>query len=431
MKKKFTLSGFSFWLFLFTVCSIATKAQGIDEIKKQCATSNSDTKASLLISTFHVSAPSVSKGIGKQLSEKLIQHMGQLDCFSTNKTVSDFIPKGTQAIITGDLKDYYTSEGVLGKPRIGFEIEIRNASTQEIIATKEIKSVGKLYLGAGNNKPLATAWNNAMDEAAVFVYAHLEKIASQAQAKETTEKVIDTTIHFQNRVKRKSTWDQMKDHSEEKRAENRNRSLNLSDYYNDTVVYKEYPKKPSDKFLEYTINGKKYLFQENARSIDNTAAIESYEGSSFSRHGLKIQVRPSTLTTFMTLDIFYPFRFPKARRFHFGNDSTYDARIPSERKALSFEMNFLAAFELISEWGIQRRAKEKYRIFSLIDRTGKVESNIEGGYIQVLDFETGMYGAIEVAFKFRTKPYTDKDGKQIPAMKIEGRARARGNYSAK
>ena len=255
-----------------------TPTSKIEDVRKKCLGTGGVAKPDLLISPFHVSGSFTSEGMGREMAEKLIERLGTISCFNYNKRVSYFIPEGSQVVVTGDIKDYYTSEGKLGKPRINFTIEIRKSTTQELIASKDIKGEGKLYLGVGNNKPLTTLWNQVMDEAVVYLYDQIPLIAIQAKATEDKEKVGDTQLSFKDRVNRKSVWDQMKDRADEKRAEDRKLALNVSDYYNDTVLYKEFPKIPNDQFLEYTINGKKYQFTPRALDINKSASIHAYEG---------------------------------------------------------------------------------------------------------------------------------------------------------
>ena len=202
-------------------------------------------------------------------------------------------------------------------------------------------------------------------------------------------------------------------------------NMQLSEYYNDTLLYKEFPKRPDDQFFEYSINGKKYQFVTNGSDVNKSASIHSGEGIHFSRHGLRITIEPLMVSCIMTIDMFYPSPFTKVRRFHFGNDSTYDSRVPSSHENVSFEFNVCGGFK---DGMIKSVASEKYGLVVSNKPEMRSVSNIKGGYVQILHFETGNYGVVEGIFKFTTLPYKDKAGKQIQPMKIEGRFRARGSY---
>ena len=129
----------------------------------------------------------------------------------------------------------------------------------------------------------------------------------------------------------------------------------------------------------------------------------------------------------MTIDMFYPNNFPNIRRFHFGNDTTYDTRILSGKKNITFEINLCGGFKKAF---INYTATEKYSIIASNEPKFMSKNNIEGGYVQILYFETGNYGVVEAVFRFKTKAYKDSTGKRIPSLKIEGRFRARGLYPA-
>ena len=360
---------------------------------------------------------------------KLIDELDSINCFTVNKRPSDFIPGGTQALITGNLIDYYTSEGALGKPRIKFEIEIRQANTQALVASKTINISGKLYLGTGNNKPLANVWKQAMDESAIFLYKHLPSIATMTKAVESKETVIDTTLSFQSRVKTKSIYDQQKEYADELRNRDRKRNLSLSDYYNDSLVYKEFPGRPSTQFLQYSINGKKYEFLYTASDTRKMAGFHAFEGTQpTSRHGVRVKIDPGMVSGLVGIDLFYPYYYPKVRWFYFGKDTTHDSRIPASLEKVSFEIYLPGDFKQVSEWSPALKATEQYHFLATNEPAFATKSNIEGGYVQILDFSTGSYGALEAFFKFRTKAYTDEKGKSIPAMNIEGRFRVRGLF---
>lgn len=405
------------------------KEKKIEEIRNECVATSFVIRPNLLVSPFTVSASFQSYGAGNMVAEKLISHLGTISCFEYNKTISHFITAGSQVVITGVLKDYYTSEGVIGKPRIEFDIEIRKAiNSRELLASKNIKGIGKVYPGIGNNKSLASLWNQVLDEAIIFLYDQLPLIALQSKAKSELVVVGPAVVNVDKRVDRKSIMEQMEDHSTKKREEAWKRNMMLSDYYNDSIVYNEFPKKPSEEFLEYIVNGKKYLFKKQMDYASETAAFHAFEGgSSITKHGLMIKVDPAYVTCFPQIDMFYPADYPKARRFHFGNDSTYDERVVSSHES---KITFEISLPVKCAAHLEPVSTDKYVIFASTNPKKMEKNNIEGGYVQVLMFKTSRYGTVECYFKFKTKAYTDKDGKKVPSYNIEGRFRAKGSFSA-
>lgn len=415
--------------FFLTATNIGL-AQGkkIEEIRNECVATSFVIRPNLLITPFAVSASFQSYGAGNMVAEKLISHLGTVSCFEYNKTISHFITAGSQVVITGVLKDYYTSEGVLGKPRIEFDLEIRKAiNSRELLASKNIKGFGKFYTGIGNNKPLAALWNQVLDEAIIFLYGQFPLIMLQTKAESEVIKTGPSEVSIDKRANRKSVLEQMEDHSEKKREENWKRNMMLSDYHNDSALYNEFPKKPSEEFLEYSVNGKKYLFKRQMAYAPETATFNAIEGVALTKHGLQIMVTPSYVTCFPQIDMFYPADYPKARRFHFGNDSTYDERVMSiHQSKITFELSL----PVTCVEKLKPMSTEKFFIFGSTDPKKMEQNNIEGGYVQVLMLQTSRRGTIECYFKFKTKAYTDKDGKKVPAYNIEGRFRVKGSFSA-
>jgi hypothetical protein len=361
-------------------------------------------------------------------------------------------PKSLEETL-GALKKSFKPDKAFIFPAVDSNNTIIRTFAEKVAAVEGVKKVSfqmkdnSTYILLDTKNSMISVWNKLpadfrtgyriterLPEGFKMANTNTQSVTTNPGAETSGESAYDKAVRETNETYKpskgdgKSVWQQQQDHAEELRQRNKNWSMNITEYDNDTVVYKTFPKPPSGKFLEYTVNGKKFSFQDNAKSMDNTATFHAYQGIPLSKNGLKIQIQPSTVTTLMTFDIFYPLQYPKSRGFHFGADSTKNENVPTEKVTPHIQMELFAELVKLSDWGIQRSPKERIEIYNRKKENGMDDTNIESGYMQILFFETGAYGTVEVVFKFKTKPYTNKDGKQIKAATVEGRFRAKGNF---
>jgi hypothetical protein len=397
-------------LLIFLLCFLAvqqTMGQSIDAIKQQCENIEPLNKANIAVYTFEVSAPAVSNGAGAELRDKLAAILSDIHCFTTQREVSIFIADHAQAIIVGTITDYYPSENAIGKSRIAFDLEIRSASTQAIIAQQSFKVQGKLFMGVGNNKPFADAYNKILQEAAVFIYTQKEAI-----------KVLAPVVAAQpgipnDLVKRKSVYDQMVDHGNKRRQEGLNLSLGRADYFNDTTQhnYKYKDPKKGSWYVEYKINGKPFSMYRTGQPGAYFTAITSKI-----LNRLECDYRDSFGNKYFYLSITDPLKYPSLRRFEFGKNATKQVLVDGEMK----DIYFTFSLKLMGPSpGI------RYPIYAYIGPMQDDKVNVESGYIEVLYYEPGKGGPIELRFELVVQSGTTKDGKPIPSLHItEGRFRA-------
>ncbi len=416
-------------LFVGVTCCMPVRAQTIEDIRKACADITQTSKPNIAVAKFFQSASFdyVDMG-GLTLAKKIIIQLSAFPCFTVNPDVAYHVPEGAQVLITGDLKDYYTSEGAIGKPRIRFVVELRSAVTQKLLSSYTVNHTGAVYSGIGKNKPLADIWTKSMNDVVLFLYKNAALFVGMPPLKGEHVVIGDKELVFTDQVETEGPLQSQQRYNEKQRERNLKRSLNLSDYYNDSVEYSKFPPIAADQFLVYSVDGKQYQFFSQSRDIDKTAHFSSIEGINFSPNGLKITVQPSTVNEAMTISLFYPPDYPTLRRFVFGSDTTLHHKIPSGKLPVNFVAALLGGFKPAM---VNRIAGEKYLLVAS-NKPGIAESaTVEKGYLQVLHLETGSYGVIECFFKMTTKPVKTKEGKTLPSHTIEGRFRSRGNFSAR
>lgn len=380
---------------------------------------------SLAIAPFFDAVP--FKAPDKMLAKRLIAYVQAVPGFKVAPDYVNFVPGGTQVLVTGTFRDYYESGNSLGRPRIQFEMEIRSAADQKLIKKYTVKKEGALYSGKGTNTALESLWHECMFEATLFLLNQHQSMALLPKATEEKVAIYDSLLYFQDRVQTESILTQQQRHSDVKRERDRQWSLGLSEYYNDSVIYNTYPKRISDEFIEYTVNGVKYQYNEQTSKLEKWARLQAMQGIKFSvRDGLRINVSGTHFVGEMNLTMFDPSNFPTVRRFYFGEKDMEDKQVPGSREPVEMTIKLLGAFKE-DKFNFKDIPSEKYSIVATNKPQNLENNTISAGYVQILHFETGDYGVIELVFWFRTKRLTDKSGNVIPERTIEGRIRARGS----
>lgn len=372
---------------------------------------------------------SIQRAPGRTLAQRMIAYMQVVPCFNVEPEYVYYVPGGTQVLITGTFKDYFESEKALGRPRICFELELRSASTQQLIKKYTVKKEGALYSGKGNNAALEDLWHACMFEATIFLLDQTADMIVLPKATEEKVTILDSAMYFQQRVQTESVFGQQQRYNEVKRERNHQMNLGTSEYYNDTILYNSYPKIKPDEFFEYSINGKKYQFSEGAKTLDKNVRLEAVQGITWARRdGIKINISSVNFVGEMKIGLFDPSSYPTTRRFYFGDSDIGDERVPGAREEVEIAMTLLGGFKE-DKFTLKQLPTEKYLVIATNKEQNLQSNTISSGYVQVLHFETGLYGVIELLFHFKTKQITDQAGKVTPAKTIEGRIRARGNIS--
>lgn len=366
-----------------------------------------DKKPNVAVFSLDVSVPGVGSGIGREIGERISASLKGSDCYTIDFVPSHYIPKNAQAYISGTLKDFYTSEKAIGKPRLHFDLELRDAETQKILASTTINLKGKLYMGYGENKPFKTIFEEALVACRNFLFSNRHLIPERIPAinigtakKSPYEEAMEKAP---GKVKRtESTWDQMKKHSDKKRKEARDMYMDKQEYYNDPGEYKSLTETKGDEYLIFTVDGKK--FETNKHYASNGLMTSAnYRSSVLSKVEIFIQdIRNSRSVTIKMKD---PASEPTKRKFILGAKNG----ILNDGADESFWIEF--KFYLNSKDIIEA----KYQVYK-----GEVKtSNIENGYINILFYNPQLKGILDFDFDFVVR-----DKNQV-ARTIKGRMRTR------
>ena len=403
--------------------------KAVTEIEKTCISSKPSKPIRISVAPFFISAGYNPGGRSRSLADSLIGRLGRVACFATFPEYVYYVPGGSQVLITGDVKDYYTSEKKLGKPRLHWLVELRNASDFEIITTKEIKIEGELYKGTGYNAALDKLWEKALLQTVSWVHSQSGPLAKLKYATETDVALLDTNMLFRKRVETEGMLESQQRYGEAKRERNRKRGLGLSEYYNDTAYLKTLPAINQTEFIEYTIDGKKYKFYEGAKKLEEQGFLSILQGQRVAGDGLKVTITSPLVVGNMTISLSDPSLYPTIRRFHFGSNPSKDSRVPDGYEEVYCLASLMGGFKE-DKFTMKRLATEKALVIASNIPGQKEGSNVTEGFLQILHFETGSYGVLEAMFEFKTKSIKDvKSGKEIPARKVTGRFRVRGNIS--
>lgn len=394
-----------------------------------CKANPPKTPLRIAVAPFFISASYNPGGHSGSTADSIINRLGRVACFATFPEYIYYVPGGCQVIVTGDVKDYYTSEKKMGKPRLKWLVELRKASDFSILQSKEFSIEGDLYKGMGANIPFEKIWDNLLQQTVSWIHSESEELAKIGYATEAEVAILDTSLLFRTRVKTESMLESQQRYNEAKMARNRKQNIGLSEYYNDTAYRNTLPKIPYDEFIEYTIDGKKYQFFENAKKLEQQAFLNIIQGRSLAGGvDMKIAVSFSTIVGDMNIGMFDPSHFPTLRRFYFGSNPKADSRVQGGYEKVYCFAALTGGFKE-DKFTMKHIPTEKVLVVGT-NLTGQEKSNnVLEGFIQILYFETGMYGVLEAMFEFSTKAMTDKNGKTQPPKKVQGRFRVRGNIS--
>lgn len=376
-----------------------------DVVKETDCNLNMASKPKVAVFGLTVSAPNVKNNVGLDLGNKLSNNLKGSNCYDVIFEKSFYVPKDAQAYISGNLKDFYASEGALGKPRLYFELELRDAITQKILAAKTINLKGKIYLGYGPNKPFNTIFLQALEMSKEFLFENKHLIpekeielvvneADQTAYQEVVEKA-------PGQIKRtESTWEQMKNHSDKKREENRNLYLGKSEYYNEEGTYKSLSKTKGDEYILLKINGNAVEAnkQKGLLATVNTRSISGNE--------IELQYHDIGHSKIHTIKMYDPVQQPKLRTFYLG---TKNGTL-NEGANETFWIN--CKFSL----GGGKSITAYYEVYK-----GEVKkSNINNGEIKILYYEPQRFGIMDFEFKLEIQNQNESK-KNL----VEGRLRAR------
>lgn len=147
-----------------------------ERVKKKCKKLPMEDRIRLTVTRFNVTTNNAKSKFGDELATMLTSALQQVNCFRmlqstknlddstdeiemgemgyTNGSSSPQMGKmlGAQAIVTGEVTEFYEGEGSAGafgikltknKARIGFILQIVNPQTREVLWSKSIETVGK------------------------------------------------------------------------------------------------------------------------------------------------------------------------------------------------------------------------------------------------------------------------------------------------
>lgn len=364
-----------------------------------------DKRPNVALFSLDVSAPGVRDGMGREIGERIVAYLKGSDCYNLNFAPSHYIPKTAQAYISGNLKDFYTSEKAIGKPRLHFDLELRHAETQEVLARTTIDLRGKLYMGIGENKPFKAIFQEALEASREFIMTNKDLIPERKPEMSTLDSnkspYEQAMEHDPGTIKRtESVWEQMKNHADKKRAESRDMFLNKQEYYNAPGEYKSLVETKGDEYLIYTVDGKKHETNKHMRSLELMLTTNHR-----SSNQVKLYLQDIKRSKSLTLAMRDPASLPTKRKFILGAKNG----ILNDGAEESFWINF--KFFL----GINDIVEAKYQVHD-----GAVKmSNIEEGHINILFYEPELRGVLDFEFDFVVR--TSDQG----VRKIKGRLRTR------
>lgn len=147
-----------------------------ERVKKKCKKLPMEERVRLTVSRFNVTTRTAKAQFGDELATMLTNALQQVNCFrilQSTKNIDDSMGEigmgemgytngssspqmgkmlGAQAIVTGEVTEFYEGEGSGGfggiklsknKARIGFILQVTNPQTREVLWSKSIEAVGK------------------------------------------------------------------------------------------------------------------------------------------------------------------------------------------------------------------------------------------------------------------------------------------------
>lgn len=366
-----------------------------------------DKRPNVAVFSLNVSAPGVGNGIGREIGERISAYLKGNDCYNLDFVPSHYIPKNAQAYISGNLKDFYTSDKTIGKPRLQFDLELRDATTQKILASTTIDLKGKLYMGIGDNKPFKAIFQEALEASQEFILMNRNliperklEISSGSSQGSPYEEAVENAPGAIKRTE--SILDQMKDHSDKKRKESRNMYLDKQEYYNAPGEYKSLVETKGDEYLVFTVDGKKY---ETNKDYASHGLMTSANRRSSALSKVEIFIQDIKNSRSVTMKMMDPASEPTKRKFILGAKNGILNDGADERFWIEFKF-YLNSKDII---------EARYQVYN-----GEVKtSNIDEGYMNILFYEPQLRGVLDFDFDFVVKT---KNG---TTRNIKGRMRTR------